>query len=100
MTTPRDLAMAMKERAMESKAARIRELYAAGMKLRAIAAEVGCRVEYARTCARQRQNGMSDIDKRYRAKPHVAERMRERNRTTTRLRRARQLETQKAMGSA
>jgi hypothetical protein len=50
-----------------SKAARIRELYANGVPNRAIAAQVGCSVEYVRVAARQRvlPGGRSEADQRY-----------------------------------
>ena len=50
-----------------NKAAKIRELYATGMAVNAIAAEVGCRPEYVRVVARQRKGGSSIHDRRYRA---------------------------------
>ncbi len=49
-----------------TKADRIRELYATGLDVNAIAERVGCRSEYVRVCARQRANGLSRADKKYR----------------------------------
>lgn len=52
----------------ETKAQRILDLYDGVRTTREIAAIVGCRPEYVRVVARQRQGtSMSDIDRRYRS---------------------------------
>ena len=51
-----------------TKSARIRALYAEGKSTREIADIVGCGMSYVRVCARQRINGLSESDIRYRAK--------------------------------
>lgn len=51
-----------------TKSARIRALYAEGKSTREIADIVGCGTSYVRVCARQRINGLSESDIRYRAK--------------------------------
>lgn len=49
-----------------TKASKIRSLYYAGLSIKDIAAEVGCRPEYVRVVARQRMGGgVSHVDRRY-----------------------------------
>lgn len=49
----------------QSKAARIRELYAQGLGTAEIAKVVGCKPEYVRVAGRQRKDGPSPHDKRW-----------------------------------
>ena len=55
----------------KTKSQQIRALYDGVRTTRDIANLVGCRPSYVRVVARQRKGGVSEIDKRYTAKPRV-----------------------------